>query len=52
MYIYCITNNLNGKQYIGKCVRDVAKSKNYYGSGIHITSSIKMHGKENFTKDI
>lgn len=33
-------------------MRDVAKSKNYYGSGIHITSSIKMHGKENFTKDI
>jgi group I intron endonuclease len=47
--IYKITNNINGKVYIGK-----AKTNNhrYYGSGLKITAAIKKYGKSNFTKTI
>lgn len=52
MYIYCITNNINGKQYVGLTTRTVNESKSYYGSGIHIKRAIKKYGKVNFSKDI
>lgn len=52
MYIYCITNKIDGRKYVGKCVRPSNKSENYYGSGTYIRSSIKEHGIENFTKEI
>jgi group I intron endonuclease len=52
MYIYCITNNINGKQYVGLTTRNVNESKSYYGSGIHINRAIKRYGKSNFNKDI
>lgn len=49
--IYQITNNLNGKIYIGK---HQTKNPNdgYFGSGKAIVNAIKLHGKENFTKEI
>lgn len=47
--IYKITNNINGKIYIGKTIRDVP---DYYGSGIKITHAIKKYGIENFSKEI
>ena len=50
-YVYRITNNLNGKTYIGQ-----HKSKKlddgYFGSGTAINRAIKKYGKENFTKEI
>lgn len=52
MYIYKITNNLNGKSYIGLKSKTVEESKDYYGSGTLINLAIDKHGKENFTKEI
>lgn len=41
MYVYCITNNLNGMKYVGMTSKTIEESKNYYGSGTYITSAIK-----------
>lgn len=49
--IYKITNNLNGKIYIGKH-QTLDANDSYYGSGNAIKAAIKKHGKENFTKEI
>ena len=50
-YIYIITNNINGKQYIGKHSTFLKKDK-YFGSGVALRNAIKKHGKENFNKKI
>lgn len=52
-YIYCITNLVNGKKYIGKrtCHCDIEKDT-YMGSGIVINKALKKYGKESFKKDI
>lgn len=52
MYIYKITNLINGKIYIGKCKKTVNKSKKYFGSGSLINKAIKKYGIENFEKTI
>ena len=53
-YIYCITNNINGKMYIGKrsISGTIENDSKYFGSGKMISYAIKKHGIENFTKDI
>ena len=52
MYIYKITNNINGKSYIGLKTKTVEESEDYYGSGKLINQAIDKYGKENFTKEI
>lgn len=49
MIIYKITNNLNGKTYIGM---DAANNPSYFGSGVAIKQAIKKYGKKNFNKEI
>ena len=53
-YTYKITNNINGKFYIGKRTyngHDINKDS-YMGSGVHIKRAIKKYGVLNFTKEI
>ena len=52
MYIYLITNTINGKKYVGKCERPTHKTTKYMGSGTYIKSAIKKYGIEFFTKEI
>ena len=52
MYIYCITNILNGLKYVGLTSKTIEESKEYYGSGRYITRAIKKLGRQYFTKEI
>ena len=50
MLIYCTTNLITGKKYIGKQVDE--NKKNYLGSGTYFKRSLKKYGKDNFSKEI
>lgn len=52
-YVYEITNNINGKKYIGKrsCKCPIEKDK-YMGSGKILNEAKKKYGIENFSKKI
>jgi|SaaInlStandDraft_1057018.scaffolds.fasta_scaffold05054_4 group I intron endonuclease len=52
MYIYKITNNINGNSYVGLKTTTPEKSAQYYGSGKLIQDAVFKYGKENFTKEI
>ena len=51
LYIYKITNLVNGKIYIGKH-SSIKLGDTYMGSGILINRAIKKYKIENFTKDV
>lgn len=50
-YVYCITNKINGKKYIGSSRKDVI-DKTYYGSGKGIKKAIQKYGIINFNRQI
>jgi group I intron endonuclease len=51
LYIYKITNLINGKIYVGK--HSHKKTENgYFGSGVAIKKGILKYGKVNFIKEI
>lgn len=49
MIIYCTTNLINGKKYIGK---DQNNDPKYLGSGTIFRRALKKHGASNFKKEI
>lgn len=52
-FIYITTNNVNGKQYIGKRVYDSeGRWESYLGSGILLTRALNRYGRENFSRQI
>ena len=50
-YVYRITNNDNGKIYIGQ-KKAIKLVEDYWGSGLYITRAIKKYGLDNFSRDI
>lgn len=50
-FIYCTTNKLNGKKYIGQHKYCGRIDKYYLGSGIAISRAIKKYGRENFIRE-
>ena len=48
MHIYCTTNKITGKFYIGK---EVGYKNHYLGSGKLLKQAVSKYGKENFTKE-
>ena len=52
-YTYMITNNINGKVYVGShSWSGEGIDKNYYGSGTAIKRAVKKYGKENFQVEV
>jgi len=47
--IYCTTNKINGKKYIGS---HNGNKSSYLGSGVNLKKAVKKYGQENFTKQI
>lgn len=48
-YTYMVTNNINGKVYVGShCWDGEGIDPNYYGSGTAITAAVRKYGKDNF----
>jgi len=47
--IYCITNTINGKKYIGQ---NKTSNPRYLGSGKLLKLALKKYGRENFIKQI
>lgn len=47
--VYKVTNNLNGKYYIG--IQNT-NDDNYLGSGVAIVRAVKKYGRDNFTKEV
>ena len=48
-YVYVVTNNINGKYYIGS---HCGSNPKYMGSGVALQYAFKKYGRENFTKEV
>ena len=46
--VYCTTNLINGKKYIGSHKNN---NDSYLGSGVYLAKAIKKYGKENFVRE-
>ena len=49
-YVYCTTNKINGRKYIGSHTGKIDDS--YLGSGVNLKKAIEKYGRDNFIKKI
>lgn len=49
-YVYCVTNLINGRKYIGSHTGTV--DDNYLGSGVILSKAVSKYGSKNFVKQI
>ncbi len=53
MIVYCITNKVNGKQYVGQTIESIKRRWNSHcKKGCFLYNAIKKYGKDNFKIDI
>lgn len=54
MIIYCITNKINGKQYVGQTVRSAEErfKQHCRDKKMYISKAIRKYGKENFIVEV
>lgn len=54
MIIYCITNKVNGKQYVGQTVRTLEEryKEHIRNKTSYLGKAIKKYGRENFTAEV
>lgn len=51
LFIYCTTNSINGKQYVGKHLTNDLNDS-YLGSGLILEKAVAKNGLKNFNKEI
>ena len=55
-FVYCITNLLDGRKYIGKKKKIKTETESdwtsYFGSNTELQEDVKKHGVENFRREI
>ena len=51
-FVYCTTNNINGRKYIGQHKIGQHNDDRYLGSGLFFRQALKKYGRENFTREI
>lgn len=51
-YIYCTTNKVNGKKYIGRHESTEFEPDRYIGSGTLLLRAVEKYGKDNFTCEL
>lgn len=54
MIIYCITNKVNGKQYVGQTVRTLEEryKEHIRNKTSYLGTAIRKYGRENFTAEV
>ena len=51
-FVYCTTNLINGRKYIGQHKIGQENDERYLGSGLFLKQALRKYGKNNFSREI